>query len=579
MGGFVGDVLGGVGDVLGGVGDIAGNALQGVANNPLGAGLSLATGNYAPLIGSALGGAMGSSGGGVGNYNYANSYMPQQGGYNSGSSMMGPQPIIINNTPGQTQQDQSQGMFSQLLPFLLQAGGGLAQGQVNKDAAQTQANALRAAGQQASQGAQFRPVGTTTRFGSSNFQIDPSTGQIQSAGYNLSPEMLGYQNRLSGLASQGLTQAEGAQAQYAPLQQGAQSMFGLGNQYLGSQLGQPVTDLGRQYMQSQTGAPLTQAGLGYLNQSPQAAAQDWYTKQQALLNPSRDVESARLANQLQQTGRTGVSVAQGGGLGAANPEQQALANARAMQDAQLAANAGQYGLQQQQAGANLYGQGNALTQGAQLAGAGLYGTGQGLTQQGQQFGAGLFGTGAQNLGNYYAGQTAAMSPYNAAIAGVQGLEQAGQQPFNMSTALAQQQAAAGANAGRLGYAGAQDAANAVLRANQVSPFADILSALGKTPTATSAIGSAAGGLLGGLFGGNASAGQGDGGGSYNTGSNGYGDFGSFNSDALNFGGYTGNNNQWAGSPEGLTGYFKVGNQSKNNPYAGILGPNETWMGE
>jgi hypothetical protein len=521
MGGFVGDVLGGVGDVLGGVGDIAGNALQGVANNPLGAGLSLATGNYAPLIGSALGGAMGGSTGG--GYNYANNYMPSQGGYNSGSSMMGPQPIIINNTPGQTQQDQSQGMFSQLLPFLMQAGGGLAQGQVNKDAAQAQANALRAAGQQASQGAQFRPVGTTTRFGSSNFQIDPSTGQIQSAGYNLSPEMLGYQNRLSGLASQGLTQAEGAQAQYAPLQQGAQSMFGLGNQYLGSQLGQPVTDLGRQYMQSQAGAPLTQAGLGYLNQSPQAAAQDWYTKQQALLNPSRDVESARLANQLQQTGRTGVSVAQGGGLGAANPEQQALANARAMQDAQLAANAGQYGLQQQQAGANLYGQGNALTQGAQLAGAGLYGTGQGLTQQGQQFGAGLFGTGAQNLGNYYAGQTAAMSPYNAAIAGVQGLEQAGQQPFNMSTALAQQQAAAGANAGRLGYAGAQDAANAVLRANQVSPFADILSALGKTPTATSAIGSAAGGLLGGLFGGNASAGQGGGGGMPKS-----GDFGGFN---------------------------------------------------
>jgi hypothetical protein len=453
MGGFVGDVLGSVGDaagdLVGGVGDIAGNALQGVASNPLGAGLALATGNYAPLIGSALGGAMG---GGTaarptpatGGYNYGNSFMPSQGGgYGTGGSMMGPQPIVINNTPGQTQQDQSQGLFSQLLPFLMQAGGGLAQGQVNKEAAQTQADALRQAGQQAAQGAQFRPVGTTTTFGTSNFQVDPNTGQLLSAGYNLSPQMQAYQDQIMGSNRQSLTDA----------------------------------------------ANLQNLGRGYIAQSPEAAAQDWYSKQQALLNPSRDVESARLANQLQQTGRTGVAVAQGGNLGMANPEQQALANARSMQDLQLASQAQQ--------------QGRAQT----------------------QFGQGLL--------------TSAYDPFNAGMKTSQNIESLGQQPFAQSTALAQQQAAAGANAGRLGYTGAQDAANAMLRANQVSPFADILSALGKTPAATSAIGSAAGGLLGGLFGGNASAGQGGGGGNYNMGSNGYGDFGSFNSDALNFGGYSG----------------------------------------
>jgi hypothetical protein len=362
------------------------------------------------------------------------------------------------------------------------------QGETNNAARQTQANSLTAAGQQAATASQFRPVGTTSRFGSSNFQVDPTTGQLISAGYNLSPEMRAYQDRLSGLAGQGLTQAEGAQAQYAPLQQGAQSMFGLGQQYLGGDRGQPVTALGQQYLASQAGAPVTQAGLGYLNQSPQAAAQQYLANQQALLAPSRDVESARLANQLQQTGRTGVSVAQGGNLGAANPEQQALANARAMQDLQLAASADQYGLQRQQAGANLYGQGLGITQGQQVAGANLYGAGQNLTQQGQQFGAGLFGTGASNLGSYYAGQNAALSPYTGAIAGVSGLEQAGQQPFGMSTDLAKQFQQANATGAKYNLA-AQDAATAALfPANQYNPYASLLSGAAGNNQLTSAAG-------------------------------------------------------------------------------------------
>jgi hypothetical protein len=334
---------------------------------------------------------------------------------------------------GPAQQPQQQGMFSQLLPFLLASGGGLQQQQVNKEAAQTQADALRAAGQQASQSAQFRPVGTTTTFGTSNFQVDPTTGQLTSAGYQLSPQLQAYQDQIMGSNRQSLTDATNLQ------------------------------NLGR----------------GYIAQSPEAAAQQYMTAQQALLQPSRDTESARLANQLQQTGRTGVSVAQGGNLGMANPEQQALANARAMQDLQLAAQAQQ--------------QGRAQT----------------------QFGQGLL--------------TSAYDPFNAGLKTATGVESLAQQPFTMSTDLAKLSSASGANAGRLGLAANMSAADAMLRANQVSPFADIMSALGKTPTATSALG----GALGGLFGGSG----GQGGGVDLSGLGGY--LPNFNSDSLNFGGYTG----------------------------------------
>ena len=391
--GGVSDALGSVGNavggVVGGVGDVASKALQGVANNPVGALTSVATGNYTPLIGSALGGALGTTAPTV-----SSSFMSSTGGYGTGGSMVGPQPIIINNTPGQTQQDQSQGLFSQLLPFLMATGSGLAQGQVNQQAAQTQADALKAAGQQAAQASQFRPVGTTTTFGTSNFQIDPTTGQLTSAGYALSPQLQEYQNQIMAGNRQALTDVSNIQ------------------------------NLGR----------------GYLAQSPQAAAQQWMTNQQALLAPSRDVESARLANQLQQTGRTGVSVAQGGGLSMANPEQQALANARAMQDLQLAAQAQQ--------------QGQAQT----------------------TFGQNLLNTAYQPL-------TAGLNT----AATVEGL---GQQPFTLSSDLAKQQAAAGGLQGQLYNQGAQRAAAyGILPEMQTSNTATLLGGLA-SPTSN----------IGGLFG-------------------------------------------------------------------------------
>jgi hypothetical protein len=138
----------------------------------------------------------------------------------------------------------------------------------------------------------------------------------------------------------------------------------------------------------------------------------------ALLQPGRETELANLQNRLQQQGRGGLSVAQGGTMGATTPELQALYNARAQQEAQLAANA-------QQAG-----------------------------QRDVLFGAGLLGQGSQAMGQYYGGQQAAYAPYATAQGQVQALETLGQQPLQMGASLGQQAATAGFNVGRLGLQGA-----------------------------------------------------------------------------------------------------------------------------
>jgi hypothetical protein len=311
-----------------------------------------------------------------------------------------------------------------LLSGGLTTGAGLLQQQTSREAAQRAQQMIDAETAAAKQAAQFRPVGMTTRFGTSQFQVDPVTGQLTSAGYTLSPEAKAAQDRLVKLAESGLVQAEGAQAQFAPLQTGAQNLFSLGNQYLA--------------------------------QSPQDVAQNYLNQQMALLQPGRELELANLQNRLQQQGRGGLAVAQGGTLGATTPELQALYNARATQEAQLAANAQQYG------------------------------------QQNVAFGAGLLGTGAQTMGNYYAGQQAAYQPYTTALGQVQGLETAAQQPLTMGAALGQQAATAGANVGRLGLSGAEFSTRlATGPAATTNPYSTLLSGLGASP----AFGQAFGGLF------------------------------------------------------------------------------------
>ena len=297
--------------------------------------------------------------------------------------------------------------------------------QQSREAAQAAQARIDAETAAAKASAAFRPIGMTTRFGTSQFQVDPVTGQLTSAGYTLSPEAKAQQDRFMALSNAGLTQAEQAQGQFAPLQTGAQRLFGLGNQYLA--------------------------------QSPQDVAQNYLNQQMALLQPGRETELANLQNRLQQQGRGGLSVAQGGTMGATTPELQALFNARARQEAELAAN-------------------------AQLAG-----------QRDVLFGAGLLGTGAQTMGQYYGGQQQAYAPFTSAFGQMQALESAAQQPLTLGAQLGQTASTAGARVGQLGLQGAGQSVALATGADATrNPYASALSGAAANPVF--------GQVLGGLFG-------------------------------------------------------------------------------
>jgi hypothetical protein len=291
--------------------------------------------------------------------------------------------------------------------------GGLLQTEEDKAAARTAASNINTATQAAVDGSQFRPVGMTTRFGTSKYTYDPKTGQMLTAGYQLTPEAKAQQDRFATMANYSLTQAENAQSQFNPLQAGAANLFTLGNKYI--------------------------------EKTPESVAQTYIDQQMALLKPSREVELANLQNRLQQQGRLGLSVAQGGSMGATTPELQALYNARAQQEAVLAANA-------QQAG-----------------------------QQSVLFGAGLLGQGTNALNQYYGGQVAAYQPYQAAMGQVQNLESLGQQPLQMGASLGQQASTAGYNAGRLGLQGAGTAADLTTgKAATTNPYASLFAGIDPT---------------------------------------------------------------------------------------------------
>jgi hypothetical protein len=189
------------------------------------------------------------------------------------------------------------------------------------DAARIQADAQIEAARIAAEAAKFRPVGVTTRFGTSNFGYD-AEGNLTSAGYTASDEIKAYQDRLKKLADQGLLDAESARAAYAPLTGAAKSLFSLGESYLAK--------------------------------SPEAVAADYISKQQALVSPSRQTQLAELQNKLFQQGRGGAAVSQGGNLMATSPEYAAYYNAIAQQDLALAARADQEARDRISFGAGLF---------------------------------------------------------------------------------------------------------------------------------------------------------------------------------------------------------------------------------
>jgi hypothetical protein len=305
--------------------------------------------------------------------------------------------------------------FSAVLGYL----GAQEQASATEAAANTSAAAQRDAARQAAEAARFRPVGITTRYGSSNFQMSPE-GYLTGAGYTVSPELKAYQDRLMGLTGGALSQAEMAQQQYQPLSQAATGLFGLGQQYLA--------------------------------QSPEQVAAKYIQQQQDLLAPSRERQMAQLQNQLFQQGRGGLSVGATGmrpsgaaGLGATTPELEAYYNAIAQQDAQLAAQA-------QQAG-----------------------------QQNVAFGAGLFGTGAGMLGQYQAGQVGALSPFTSYLGAGQTIEELGQAPLKLGAALGGQAAAYGGNVGQSLLQGGLAAARTQQAGAGYSPLGGLLQGAASSP--------------------------------------------------------------------------------------------------
>lgn len=307
--------------------------------------------------------------------------------------------------------------------------GGSMQGRSAERAARAQSDAQLEAARVAAEESRFRPIGITTRFGSSQFTTGPD-GRVTGAGYELPPELRAYQDRLMALTGQGLTQAEGAQAAFAPLMAGGQGLFGLGQQYLA--------------------------------QSPQEAAQQYMAQQQELLAPSRERQMARLQNQLFQTGRGGLSVGATGarpsgaaGLGATTPEMEAYYNAMAQQDAALAAQAMEAGQRQ------------------------------------VTFGAGLLGTGGNLLTQGYQGQVGALAPYQAYLGGATGLEAIGQQPLDIGSAMGGRIAnPSGASAllqGGMSAAATRGAADAY------NPFATALVGASRNPAVQQGLGRLFGG--------------------------------------------------------------------------------------
>ena len=294
----------------------------------------------------------------------------------------------------------------QLLTGGLNIAGGLVQGQAASNAAQTQADAQIRAAQIAADAAKFKPVGVTTGFGSSQFGYD-ANGNLTSAGYNLTPEMKAQRDALIAQSTGLMGQFQGAQAATAPMGTAAQRAMTLGQ--------------------------------GYLATDPQAQAAKYLADQQGLLAPGRADALAQLQAQMQAQGRGGFAIGGGvNGQGAANPQLQALYNAQLQQDAQLAANATQGGMDY------------------------------------AKFGTGMVDTGGDLLSSMYGTQTNAFNPYKTALGGAQTVEGLGQNALTQGISLGSTNTAANAAAGSLLSQGMTNAANTMAPANAYSPWANVL---------------------------------------------------------------------------------------------------------
>ena len=275
---------------------------------------------------------------------------------------------------------------------------------------------------QQAQMSQFRPVGITTRFGKSGFTYDPTTGQLTGAGYQVAPDVAAMREGLLGLAGGQLSQAQQAQAYQPSINMAAEGLFNLGK--------------------------------GYLAQTPEAAAQQWMSQQQALLAPGREQETAQLANKEFQrgtlglaTGATSAGYTPGSeGLAATNPRFAELANARALADATMAANAQKFGQQQ------------------------------------VQFGQGLLTGGMDVLRGGYGVQSAALQPYTNYMQGAANVENAALDALKTGQGLGSAAASNAAQAAQAYGTGQQAQLQAALKAVQglSDPISQLIGGLSKT---------------------------------------------------------------------------------------------------
>jgi len=309
----------------------------------------------------------------------------------------------------------------------------------------------REAARQAGYAASFRPVGISTRFGTSQFteEIDPVSGlpRVTSAGYTVDPQLRAIQDRLFGLTGGALSQAEQAQMAGQPLGQGATSLFNLASGFL-------PTDISRQASPE----AMAQANRFYdlasqvtpTSYDPTAAAQNYYNEIQAMLDPSRQRQEQRLGAGVFSRGRAGLNIS-----GQGQPELFALSQAREEQNAALAAQA------RERARAELQ---QDIGLGTQLGLSGL------STQEQAQslararlaedigLGTGLFGTAAQLLGSQYGLQSRALGPLQTYLGTAGTIEELGQQPFQLGMQVGGSGAQAGGAAGNLLGSGLSQAA-------------------------------------------------------------------------------------------------------------------------
>ena len=231
-------------------------------------------------------------------------------------------------------------------------GGGLSflgsrsAGRSAESAANTSANAQLEAARMAAEAQRFRPVGITSRFGTSQFTMGPE-GYLESAGYTASPEIQALQDRLSALYGGALSQAEQQQAFQPAITQQAQGLFNLGQ--------------------------------GFLSESPEAARQRIFNQLQESRLPAQMREEQRLGAGVFGRGRAGLNI---GSMG--QPELFALGQAREEQRMRDVLAAEQQAQQQIEFGRGLLGSGLGLQEagyGLQTAALGPFQTQFGLVSE------------------------------------------------------------------------------------------------------------------------------------------------------------------------------------------------------